>query len=367
MKRNYSETAIIIISNLAVVVLFAYFFNQIPIKNTSLAMDWKTEWAAMRGARLEYLPVDGVRFPPWSLLPFLPLGLLPMRTGWGILAGISVCILAASAPRTKPAPVYLLSVLLAVISFPSVRNIVDGNYEAIVVAGVLLILYGYSRESIAALVFGFLLATIKVQEVTLLLIITALYVVIAWPLRRWLKAGLLTAGAVGLTLLWRGRSWIVALFGANYGKYTNSIIDISISAAAKRLGIIPPAITVILWAAIVGITFYTAWKTRPALSRQKAGMLIAASLLVAPYAAGNSVLSVLAIGLIPLLQAEKLLGAVFIALFNVPYLWSIDMLFSYQAYYWTAITLLAWGVLTWRCLRDASNDASGASANESIG
>lgn len=367
MNRKYSETALTIISNLAVVLLFTYFFNQLPIENTSLAMDWKTEWAAMRGGRLEYLPIDGVRFPPWSLLPFLPLGLLSMRTGWGILAGISVCILAASVPRKKSTPMYVLSMLLAVVSFPSVRNIIDGNYEAIVVAGVLLILFGYSRESIWALVIGLLLATIKVQEVTLLLIILALYVVIAWPSRRWLKAGLLTAGAVGLSLLWRGGSWFVALFGANFEKYTNSIIDISLSAAADRLGFIPPAATWLLWAAILGLTLYTAWKTRPELPREKAGMLIAASLLLAPYAAGNSFLSVLAIGLIPLLQVNNLIGGVFVALINIPYLWSIDTLYMYQAYYWTTLLLLAWVVFTWRSLKEASEEPSAATAEPAEG
>jgi hypothetical protein len=83
-------------------------------------------------------------------------------------------------------------------------------------------------------------------------------------------------------------------------------------------------------------------------------MLIAGSLLIAPYAAGNSVLSVLAIGIIPLLQSNLLLGGILIVLVNLPYLWSLDMLYNYQAYYWTIVVFLIWAILVWRCLSAAS-------------
>ena len=354
MRYKFLDWAFLAISFLTVLILFAVFFEQIPTQNNTLAMDWKTSWASIRGGDLQYWPIDGIRFPPWSLVPLLPLGLLPMQTAWGILAGVGVFILVASVPRIGSKPVYWLSILLLVISFPSIRNIADGNMENLVVGGVLLILYGYSSKHLYAVVIGLLLATIKLQEVTLLLVVVALYVFMTWTPRNWLKMGLGLTAAIALSLMWRGQSWFVALFGLNYLKYTNSIIDISVSAALGRLGFIPSFVITLFWIAILGITLFVAWKSRTTLSREKAGMLIAGSLLIAPYAAGNSVLSVLAIGMIPLFQSNLLLGGILIALVNLPFLWSTDVLYNFQAYYWTAVVLLVWAVLAWRCLSAAS-------------
>ncbi|MGD8732719.1 MAG: hypothetical protein PVH92_12635, partial [Anaerolineales bacterium] len=219
-----TELALLAASILLVVAVITLFFQQLPLQNTTLAMDWKTEWAAMRGGNLNYRPVDGVRFPPWSLLPLLPLGLLPMKIAWGILAGISVCIVAASVPRIPLKTLYLVSILFAVISFPSIRNIVDGNFEAIVVGGVALLLYAYKHENVLLLVLGFVFATIKIQVVSLLIAILAVYVILTWQKGKWLRAGILTAAIILPALLWRGRDWYIAVFGANYDKYTNSII-----------------------------------------------------------------------------------------------------------------------------------------------
>ena len=354
MRYKFLDLAFLAISLMTVLILFAVFFEQIPTQNNTLAMDWKTSWASIRGGDLQYWPIDGLRFPPWSLVPLLPLGLLPMQTAWGILAGVGVFILVASVPRIGSKPVYWLSILLLVISFPSIRNIADGNMENLVVGGVLLILYGYSSKHLYAVVIGILLATIKLQEVTLLLVVVALYVLMTWTPRNWLKMGLWLTGAIALSLMWRGQSWFVALFGLNYQKYTNSIIDISVSAALRRLGFIPSFVITLFWIAILGITLFVAWKSRTTLSREKAGMLIAGSLLIAPYAAGNSVLSVLAIGMIPLFQSNRLLGGIFIALVNLPFLWSTDTLYNFQAYYWTVVVFLIWAVLAWRCLSVAS-------------
>ena len=348
------DLAFIAVSFITVLILFAVFFEKIPTQNNTLAMDWKTSWLSIRGGDLRYWPIDGLRFPPWSLVPLLPLGLLPMQTAWGILAGVGVFILVASVPRTGSKPVYWVSVLLLVISFPSIRNIADGNMENLVVGGVLLILYGYSSKHLYAIVIGILLATIKLQEITLLLIVVALYVLLTWTPRNWLKMGSWLTGAITLSLIWRGQSWFVALFGLNYQKYTDSIIDISVSAALRRLGLIPSFVITLFWIVILGTTLFVAWKSRATLSREKAGMLIAGSLLIAPYAAGNSVLSVLAIGIIPLFQSNRLLGGIFIALVNLPFFWSTDVLYNFQAYYWTGVVFLIWAVLAWRCLSAAS-------------
>jgi DNA-binding transcriptional LysR family regulator len=76
-------------------------------------------------------------------------------------------------------------------------------------------------------------------------------------------------------------------------------------------------------------------------------MLIAASLLISPYAAGNSVLAVLAVGIIPLFQSRPRLEGLLIALIDLAFLPPRD----WQAYYATAILLLAWAVLAWRVVK----------------
>jgi hypothetical protein len=76
-------------------------------------------------------------------------------------------------------------------------------------------------------------------------------------------------------------------------------------------------------------------------------MLIAGSLLIAPYAAGNNILTLLAIGVIPLFQEKPWTGLIFIALINLPFLFTSDMLYQ-QAYYWTVTVFLIWAVLSWR-------------------
>jgi hypothetical protein len=349
-ERNYVELLVAALSIVTVIILFAVFFSQIPTQHNTLAMDWKTEWAAIRQGNLQYLSVDGIRFPPWSMVPLLPLGFLPMQAAWGILAGMGVMILVASVPETRPKPLYWVSVLLVVISFPTVRNIVDGNMENIVVAGVLLILMGYSSERVPILVIGLLLATIKLQEVTLLLVVLVIYVLRSWKPSTMLKAGLSITALIGLSLLWRGKGWFEAVFGLNYQKYTNSIIDISLTGALSRIGITSPIVSTSLWIAIAVCSVLVAWKSRMLLTREKAGMLIAASLLTAPYAAGNSVLSVLAIGLIPYFQSHRLLGGFFILLVNLPYLWSVGTLYAYQSIFWSALVFLFWIVLARRCL-----------------
>jgi len=168
-----------------------------------------------------------------------------------------------------------------------------------------------------------------------------------WPRRAWLRTALTVLAVVALTMLWRGEEWIATVFGVNYQRYTGAIIDISIAAALDRLGGVPETVSGLVRAAIVGVTLYIAWRGQRTLSREKAGLLIAASLLAAPYAAGNSVLALLALGIIPLFQSQPLIGGAFIALIDLPFLFTSQML-RLQAYYWTAVVLLAWATLAWR-------------------
>jgi hypothetical protein len=108
-----------------------------------------------------------------------------------------------------------------------------------------------------------------------------------------------------------------------------------------------------LWLITLLVTTILAWKTRRSLSREKAAWLAAASLLLAPYAAGNSYLTVYAVGVIPLLQSWRLPGAVLILLTNLPYLVvnSFEIQYYWSANYWCFLLFSAWGVLVFRTAR----------------
>ena len=218
-------------------------------------------------------------------------------------------------------------------------------------------LYGFNARSGAALAVGLLLATMKPQEVALLAGVLFLQMMLTWPPRRWIPVAGALVLIIGLSLWWQGKGWWMALTGDNYSVYTRSLIDISLNAAYQRLGIVPAWAAPLSVAAIIGITLAAIWKREGAFSREEAGLLIAASLLAAPYAAGNSVLTLLAIGIIPLFRKRRWLGGLLAILISLPFLFSQDVLYHYQAYYWTLVTFLAWVVFVLATLRDAKGRA----------
>jgi len=227
------------------------------------------------------------------------------------------------------------------------------------IAGVLLLFYGYKHQHGVALAAGILLASAKPQSITLFMLIMGIYVLFTWPPKQWMRVAVIAACVVIPTFLWRGEIWLDAVQGTYQA---GSIIDVSISAALNRTGVVPSAVIWFVWAIILFITLVFAWVTRFEMSREKAGMLIAAMLLLAPYAAGNSVLLALIIGIIPLFMVQPFVGGTLILLINVPFFWNTEMLFNYQSYWWTMILVSAWIVLGWRVYRvhDAPSAAPSA-------
>jgi hypothetical protein len=134
------------------------------------------------------------------------------------------------------------------------------------------------------------------------------------------------------------------MFGPNYEAFTSSMIDVSLIASFKRFSL-PSIMAGVLGLAILGITLLVMARNPISETVLLPGMLIAASLLLAPYAAANSVLSLVAIGVIPLFQSRVLLGSILILMVNVPFLFSREMLFSIQASYWTVLIVLIWAIL----------------------
>jgi hypothetical protein len=241
-----------------------------------------------------------------------------------------------------------LSVLLLVTASPALRHIADGNFEGLVIAGACLLVYGYQKRNLVILALGLLLATAKPQETWLLVIATGFYLVKAWPPRQWLKLGAIIAAIAIPALLLFGGAWVAAM--ANIQPPPGTLVDISLKAAVGRLGL-SPSVWTVLWLALFVATALIVLKSRPIMSREKAAMMICASLLLSPYAAGNSFLTVLAVGIIPLFQSRRLLGVVLIVLTDLSYILPREFLYWNGAYFWTTMLIGMWAIFAWVIMR----------------
>ncbi len=340
--------AIVIVSVAAAALAFMAFFESLPIEGTTLAIDWQSIYPGIQGGRLSYAAAPGLRNPPWPLLPLLPLGLLSLRASWGLLNLLTLAVLVISVPRHRDRLRFVGGVLLLAISYPALRHAADGNLEGLVIGGTLLLLAGYSRRSPGLVAAGVLLVTVKPQVSFMLLTALAVLILRTWPARQWAQAAALVVLVAGVTLLLAGTDNVLDnMLGI---EQRGSIMDSSLWAATTRAGL-PAALRIGLWLAVLAVTLAVIWRGGRSLSRIKAGHLMAASLLLAPYAAGNTILSVLAIGVIPYFQARPRIGLVLIALLNLPLLIPAAALRPVLAWYVTGLLLLIWAVLggwVWR-------------------
>jgi hypothetical protein len=321
---------------------FFSIFNQLPIGESTLAMDWKGLWAGLHKTWPVYGNSTGLRIAPWSLWTIWPIAQLPFTTSWAVLSLLTLAALIFSVPRTPQRKgIWLLSILLLTTSFFSLRHMADGNLEGVIITGLVLLLYGFETKKHAILALGLLMATAKMQEVWLFLVVLGIYLLKTWEPRDWMRAGGNVAIIAVPAFILLGSDWI---FGMVAIKERGSIMDSSLLATGGRLGI-PQAVLFSLWASIFLITLWVSLKTPYTFSREKVGMLICASLILAPYMAGNSFLTILAISIIPLFQANLLLGGLLIVGVNVLYFASSQTLYNWSATYVCGLTLLTWLIM----------------------
>ncbi len=325
------------------VIIFA--FERLPIENTRFSLDWYNIYNGIKGASITYrVDHDGLRNPPWSILFILPLGLFSYRVSWGLITLMTLAVTTASVPKLNNRILYYITIFLLVLSYSSVRQLADGNVEVLVIGGVLLILYSLIKGRPVELAIGVLLTSAKVQETWLLLIICGLLTIRTWPLRRWLLSALIILGVVAGCSIWRGQEWISAITNVpQLGQ--GSELDISLSAFWERLNL-PHFVFVLFWLALLLCTLYFSSRSS-LLTREKAALLICTSMLLSPYTAGNSFLTVLAIGTAALFTTHFWIGVSLILLCNIQYLLPIDILLHYASSYTTAMLLLNWGIMAW--------------------
>ncbi len=344
MKNSKYTFLITILLFVIAVTLFIFAFEQFPLENTSLAIDWYAIYPAIKGGTLHY-GGSGLRNPPWAVLPILPLGLLSFRASWGLLNLLTFAVLIASVPRHPSHKWWIVGLLLLITSFPALRHAADANFEGLVIGGILLLLYGYREKNLWCTSAGFLLASGKIQETWLLLLIAGIFILRTWKQHQWIKLVGITAAVVALVRLWRGRDWWID-FTQIPQLGQGSLMDSSLLATFQRFGL-PMWLFVLIWGLLLGLSLYIVISAGTQLTRQKTGLLVAVSLLLAPYAAGNSFLTVLAIGVIPLLFTQPIIATILIALTDAPYftLAQPTIMYHNSATYWTLLLFVTWGVL----------------------
>lgn len=313
-------------------------FARLPIADSGLAIDWKHIWSGTRHFSAHY-GLTELRTPPWAL-PFLwPLSLLPLASSWALLGLLCLCVLALCVPRTGRLR-WAAGVLLLCSSYPALRQLADGNLELLVIGGILLLLAAARRYNAWLLAAGVLLASAKIQETWLFLLVYGWQTLRSWPRRPLLQAaGQVLALALPL-LAWKGSEWWLAMRTFPWG---GTLIDSSLAAVSGRHA---AWLLWLLWPAVLAITLAALWRSgvhkASMLTQLQAGALVAAGLLLAPYAASNSVLTPLALAGSALWAARPALGVLLFAAANIPYglMGNLQWRLTQESDYWCAVLLL---------------------------
>jgi len=355
-RRLTLDLIIALVLSAAIAISVIVFFARLPIAGSSLGIDWRAIWTGLTNGQIHY--DGGLRNPPWIALLLAPLGFLSFPISWGVINLLTLIVIFLSVPR-PPARArrtvqrrFLLSAFFMLVSWPLLRQLADGNVEWLVIGGTLLIIASQSKQAAVLFALGLLLITAKAQEGWLLLIAAGAQVLTRWPTRRWLISVAIGAVVIVPTFIWLGAAWLHSDLNI---PERGTLVDMSWQATANRINL-PGTLAVIGWLAILVISFYVSyqsWRLRRPTSRSQAGALIAASLLLAPYSAGNSILAILSVGVIPLFQLKPRLGLALILLCDAPALMPSTFQYQYGADFATLTALIVWGILCRVALQEA--------------
>jgi hypothetical protein len=316
----------------AMALLLALAAERLPaFASEVFGYDWRVISDPVRGGRWpDYGATDAFN-PPWTMIGLMPLAALPLRAGWAVLATLSLTVFFASglvlARGMGRSPRASLGLgLLAVLSFWSLRNLADGNLEALTVAGLLLAGYALRKGSPWALAGALLLLTGKYQAA--LFVVPALVAHIArhWPRQRVLMALGIAAAVIAPSLLAFGADWLATV--APGGTLSTSVNRIGSNISLTALSVVPVLAGGVRWllAAVVAAT--SVWVFWPAVRDPgtptpwalAGGGLLAASLLVVPYTGLLSLAALTAVAIVPILLRSWPLGVVLVVWANAPWL-----------------------------------------------
>jgi len=345
---NHRPTRIVLLAALIVALIVAALLlverlERYDLRESPLAYDWEILWDATEGGHVQW--DAGMFSPPWAVIFVLPLSWLSLNTSWAIMTLLSLAVLVLSVPRYAHWQHHLLGVALLFTSYSYRRYFVDTNYEAISILAILALLLAYRRRWPVVFAVAGMISTIKPQITFLLVLVAALYVLQTMPRAFTLQVITIVGAVVALSVLWAGRPWLDTLTTRpfDYG--------ISLAVTGEQIGV-PAGWLRAAQVLIIAITLAVAYAGNRELSRPKAGMLIAGSLLSAPFSNLHSMLPLLAIGVVPLALERPKIGLWLVLLFNVNYLdvlgltsW-FDMYTGYGSELWTGVLAVTWITLT---------------------
>ncbi|MHB8628002.1 MAG: hypothetical protein ACYDBJ_05870 [Aggregatilineales bacterium] len=322
-------------------VLITLFLRNIPfdIDGSLFGIDWQHIWHSLQNGHIQF--DDWLRIAPWSVLVVLPLGFLSLRDSWAILTLLTLCVLILSVPRVRKSKWrFWLGMLLLVTSYVNLRELVDGNFEGLVIAGVLVFLYGYDHQDVLIAAAGALLMVTKPQDTWVLCLAAGWLMWKKWPRAKLMKCGLAVLAIVIPSMLWFGPAWIAAIAPLTNRDSTNiSLKAITVQLNLSSIWLIPA------WVIVCGVTVWVIVRGKPTLGRIKTGFLMCASLMLAPYAEGNSFVTVLAIGIIPLFLTRPWHGVLPVVLADLPFIIAPLTLLLHGQYYWLPLFLVTWVIL----------------------
>ena len=313
------------------------------MQETGLGRDWQIFWATTHGFRAHY--ESGLLFaPPWILPLLWLLTLLPVEIGWSLAAFATAGVLVLSVPKQDGPARLVTGSLLLVTSYPAMRQMLEGNIEAVVIGGMLILLWAYSRRSAVAMALGLLLVLVKIQLSWPLLLLLAVHLYREWPRRKLITAGSLVTILAVPFLLWKGREWLDAIIQISRVERTNA----SLLGEFARLGV-PQALSLAVWGVVFLFGIWMASRFSPSITRLEVGWLAGMGLLLSPYASSLSTLTPLALGVTSLYQKQPKIGLLLFALSNIPYLSAFfpQVRSKWEATFALGATLITVTVLSW--------------------
>lgn len=335
--------AALIVALIVTALVLIERLERYDLRASPLAYDWEILWDATEGGHVRW--DAGMFSPPWAVIFVLPLSWLSLNTSWAIMTLLSLAALVLSVPRYAHWQHHLLGVALLFTSYSYRRYFVDINYEAISILAILALLLAYQRRWPVVFAVAGMISTIKPQITFLLVLAVGVYVLQVMPRAFTLQVITVVGAVVVLSVLWAGKPWLDTLTTRpfDYG--------ISLAVTGEQIGV-PEAWLRAAQALIIAVTLAVAYAGNRELSRPKAGMLIAGSLLSAPFSNLHSMLPLLAIGVVPLALERPKVGLWLVLLFNVNYLdvfgltnW-FDMYTGYGRELWTGVLVATWITLT---------------------
>ncbi len=125
-------------------VLFIWAFSLFPVDKPDQALDWKNFYQSTHGFRID--PDHRVFNPPWILALLWPFTAWSLSISRGLAAFVTLIVFVLCVPRNKSNLLWLLSIFLLILSYPMLRNLMDGNLEAFIAGGALLGLYATRKN-----------------------------------------------------------------------------------------------------------------------------------------------------------------------------------------------------------------------------